>query len=109
MSETHMSRENSSIVRVAIASLIGTSIEWYDFYLYGTAAALVLGPLFFSPNLSPIAAQLSAFATFWVGFVARPVGGMFFGHCGDRLGRKTMLVLTMVIMGTATFLVGCLP
>jgi MHS family shikimate/dehydroshikimate transporter-like MFS transporter len=103
------SSQYTPIVGVALASFIGTSIEWYDFYLYGTAAALVLGPLFFSPKLSPLAAQLSAFATFWVGFAARPVGGVFFGHFGDRLGRKTMLVLTMVIMGTATFLVGCLP
>src|SRR6266704_1739554 len=73
MSETHVSRGNSPIVWVAIASWIGTSIEWWDFILYGTAAALVLGPLFFSPKLSPLAAQLSAFATFWVGFAARPV------------------------------------
>src|SRR5439155_17354874 len=109
MSETHVSRGNSPIVRVAIASWIGTSIEWYDFFLYGTAAALVLGPLFFSPKLSPQAAQLSAFATFWVGFAARPVGGVVFGHFGDRIGRKTMLILTLVIMGVATFLVGCLP
>ncbi|HYU76560.1 MAG TPA: MFS transporter [Ktedonobacteraceae bacterium] len=99
----------TSIVRVAAASWIGTSVEWYDFFLYGTAAALVLGPLFFSPKFSPLAAQLAAFATFWVGFGARPVGGIVFGHFGDRIGRKTMLVLTLVIMGVATFLVGCLP
>src|SRR5437660_1326426 len=109
MSETHVSRGNSPIVRVAIASWIGTSIEWCDFILYGTAAALVLGPLFFSPKLSPLAAQLSAFATFWVGFAARPVGGIVFGHFGDRLGRKNMLILTLLIMGIGTFLVGCLP
>jgi MFS family permease len=94
---------------VALASWIGTSIEWYDFYLDTTAAALVLGPLFFSPKLSPLAAQLNAFATLWVGFAARPVGGVVFGHFGDRIGRKTMLVLTLIIMGVATFLVGCLP
>jgi MHS family shikimate/dehydroshikimate transporter-like MFS transporter len=109
MSETQESTRKSPIVRVAMASLIGTSIEWYDFFLYGTAAALVLGPLFFSPKLSPLAAQLSAFATFWVGFAARPVGGIVFGHFGDRLGRKTMLILTLMIMGIATFLVGVLP
>ncbi len=103
------SKKSTSIVRVAIASWIGTSIEWYDFFLYGTAAALVLGPLFFSPKLSPLAAQLSAFATFWVGFAARPVGGIVFGHFGDRLGRKNMLILTLLIMGVGTFLVGCLP
>jgi MFS transporter, MHS family, shikimate and dehydroshikimate transport protein len=109
MSETHVSQGNSPIVRVAIASWIGTSIEWCDFILYGTAAALVLGPLFFSPKLSPLAAQLSAFATFWVGFAARPVGGIVFGHFGDRLGRKNMLILTLLMMGIGTFLVGCLP
>src|SRR5260370_15839077 len=109
MSEAQESTSKAPIVRVAMASLIGCCIEWYDFYLYGTAAALVLGPLFFSPKLSPLAAQLSAFATFWVGFAARPVGGVFFGHFGDRLGRKTMLILTLVIMGIATFLIGCLP
>ncbi len=109
MSETQVSTSKSSIVRVAIASWIGTSIEWYDFFLYGTAAALVLGPLFFSPKLSPLAAQLSAFATFWVGFAARPVGGVVFGHFGDRIGRKTMLILTLTIMGISTFLVGLLP
>ncbi|HYU74434.1 MAG TPA: MFS transporter [Ktedonobacteraceae bacterium] len=109
MSETQESTRKSPIVRVAMASLIGTSIEWYDFFLYGTAAALVLGPLFFSPKLSPLAAQLSAFATFWVGFAARPVGGIVFGHFGDRLGRKAMLILTLMIMGITTFLVGVLP
>ncbi len=103
------SSKSTSIVRVALASWIGTSIEWYDFFLYGTAAALVLGPLFFSPKLSPLAAQLAAFATFWVGFAARPVGGVVFGHFGDRLGRKNMLILTLLIMGIGTFLVGLLP
>ena len=103
------SRQSLSILSVATASFIGTCIEWYDFFLYGTAAALIFGPLFFSPTLSPLTAQLSAFATFGVGFVARPVGGMFFGHFGDRLGRKAILILTLMIMGTATFLVGCLP
>jgi metabolite-proton symporter len=100
--------KKTPITRVALASWVGTSIEWYDFFLYGTAAALVLGPLFF-PKFSPLAAQLAAFATFWVGFVARPIGGIVFGHFGDRLGRKAMLVLTLLIMGVATFLVGCLP
>src|SRR5689334_11803319 len=109
MSETQASRGSSPIVRVAIASWIGTSIEWYDFFLYATAAALVLGPLFFSPKLSPLAAQLSAFATFAVGFIARPIGGIVFGHFGDRLGRKRMLVLTLLIMGISTFLIGLLP
>jgi metabolite-proton symporter len=109
MSETRETSQRTSITQVALASWIGTSIEWYDFFLYGTASALVLGPLFFSPKFSPLAAQLSAFAVFWVGFVARPVGGIVFGHFGDKIGRKTMLVLTLLIMGGATFLVGCLP
>jgi MHS family shikimate/dehydroshikimate transporter-like MFS transporter len=109
MSEIQGTRKHTSVVRVALASWIGTSIEWYDFFLYGTAAALVLGPLFFSPKFSPLAAQLSAFATFWVGFAARPIGGIVFGHFGDKIGRKTMLILTLLIMGVATFLVGCLP
>jgi MHS family shikimate/dehydroshikimate transporter-like MFS transporter len=109
MIEIQGNKKRSSIMQVALASWIGTSIEWYDFFLYGTAAALVLGPLFFSPNFSPLAAQLSAFATFWVGFAFRPIGGIIFGHFGDRAGRKTMLILTLLIMGFATFLVGCLP
>ncbi|MGH2510425.1 MAG: MFS transporter, partial [Ktedonobacteraceae bacterium] len=109
MSASTESKKQSSITQVAIASWIGTSIEWYDFFLYGTAAALVLGPLFFSPKLSPLAAQLAAFATFWVGFAARPIGGIVFGHFGDRIGRKSMLVLTLTIMGLGTFLVGVMP
>src|SRR5215470_684930 len=109
MSEIQETKKRTSITQVALASWIGTSIEWYDFFLYGTASALVLGPLFFSPKFSPLAAQLSAFATLWVGFAARPVGGIVFGHFGDKLGRKTMLVLTLLIMGISTFLVGCLP
>lgn len=109
MIEIQGTPKHTSIVQVAFASWIGTSIEWYDFFLYGTAAALVLGPQFFSASFSPLAAQLSAFATFWVGFAFRPVGGIIFGHFGDRIGRKTMLILTLLIMGVATFLVGCLP
>src|SRR5437763_16753487 len=109
MSETHVSRGNSPIVQVAIASWIGTSIEWWDFILYGTAAALVLGPLFFSLILSPLAALLSAFASFWVGFVGRPLGGIVFGPFGDRLGRKKMLIPALLMMGIGTVLVGRLP
>ncbi|WP_233221180.1 MFS transporter [Streptomyces carminius] len=91
-----------------MGSTIGSAIEWYDFYLYSTASALVLGPLFF-PNQSPTAGVLASFATYAAGFVARPLGGVIFGHFGDRIGRKSMLVLTLIIMGTATFLVGVLP
>ena len=94
--------------RVAAASFIGTAIEWYDYFLYGTAAALVFNVLFF-PNFEPLAGTLAAFATYAVGFLARPLGGAVFGHMGDRVGRKRMLVITLFIMGTATFLIGCLP
>jgi MFS transporter, MHS family, shikimate and dehydroshikimate transport protein len=98
----------SAIRKVALASLIGTTIEWYDFFIYGTAAALVFPALFF-PEFSETAGTLAAFATFGVGFFARPVGGIVFGHFGDRIGRKTMLVLTLTIMGVATTLIGLLP
>ena len=98
----------NSIRKVALASFIGTAIEWYDYFLYGTAAALVFNQLFF-PEFSPLAGTLASFATFAVGFFARPVGGVVFGHFGDRIGRKTMLVLTLLIMGVATFLIGLLP
>ncbi len=99
---------NGSIRLVALASLIGTTIEWYDFFLYGTAAALVLNKLFF-PTFDPLSGTLIALATYSVGFVARPIGGIVIGHYGDRVGRKSMLVLTLVIMGVATFLIGLLP
>ena len=91
-----------------MASLIGTTIEWYDFFLYGTAAALVLNKLFF-PTFDPLMGTLASLATYSVGFVARPIGGIVIGHYGDRIGRKSMLVLTLIIMGVATFLIGCLP
>ena len=97
-----------SIKLVALASLVGTTIEWYDFFLYGTAAALVFNVLFF-PTFDPLMGTLAAFGTYAVGFVARPVGGIVIGHFGDRIGRKSMLVLTLVIMGVATFLIGLLP
>ena len=97
-----------SIRPVILASFIGTTIEWYDFFLYGTAAALVFNRLFF-PNVDPVIGTLSSFGTFAVGFVARPFGGIVFGHYGDRLGRKAMLVYSLLIMGVATFLIGLLP
>ena len=100
--------QTSSVRQVALASFIGTAIEWYDFFLYGTAAALVFGSLFF-PEATPLQGTLLAFATYGVGFFARPVGGIIFGHYGDRIGRKTMLVLSLLIMGVATFLIGLLP
>jgi metabolite-proton symporter len=93
---------------VVVASFIGTTIEWYDYFIYGTAAALVFPALFF-PDFSELAGTLASFATFAVGFAARPLGGVIFGHYGDRIGRKAMLVTTLLIMGAATFLVGSLP
>ena len=98
----------NSIRRVILASFIGTTIEWYDFFLYGTAAALVFNRLFF-PNVDSLTGTLSAFGTFAVGFIARPFGGLIFGHFGDRLGRKSMLVTSLLIMGVATFVIGLLP
>src|SRR5262245_30954908 len=100
-------RRTASMRPVVLASFIGTTIEWYDFFLYGTAAALVFNRLFF-PTLEPLAGTLSAYGTFAVGFVARPVGGALFGHYGDRFGRKQMLVWSLVLMGVATFLIGLL-
>jgi MHS family shikimate/dehydroshikimate transporter-like MFS transporter len=97
-----------SVRRVALASMVGTSIEWYDFFIFGTASALVFGRLFF-PTFSELAGTLAAFASFAVGFVARPVGGLVFGHIGDRSGRKTTLVLTLTMMGLATFAMGLMP
>ncbi|NBE51843.1 MFS transporter [Streptomyces boluensis] len=94
--------------RVALSSLLGTIIEYYDFLLYGTMAALAFGPLFF-PETNPTVGTIAAFGTLAAGYVARPVGGAVFGHFGDRLGRKTMLVLTMILMGAASFLIGVLP
>jgi MHS family shikimate/dehydroshikimate transporter-like MFS transporter len=99
---------STTLRRARLSSLIGSVIEWYDFFIYGTAAALVFGHLFF-PNTSPFAATMASFGTFAVGFVARPVGGIIFGHFGDRLGRKTVLVATLGIMGLSTCLVGLLP
>lgn len=94
--------------RVALAVLVGTSIEWYDFYIYGLSAALVFAPLFF-PNADPVVGTLLAFSTFAVGFGARPIGGIVMGHFGDRLGRRKMLVLSLTMMGIATFIIGLLP
>ncbi len=102
-----MSQPNN-IRRVVIASFIGTTIEWYDFFLYGTAAALVFNKLFF-PNIDPAAGTMAAFATYAVGFFARPLGGIVFGHFGDKIGRKSMLVTTLMLMGVATVLIGLLP
>src|SRR5688572_11026620 len=106
--QTEKHARTSSIRRIAFASFVGTAIEWYDFFIYGTSAALVFPRLFF-PEFSAFAATLASFATFGVAFFARPVGGIVFGHFGDRIGRKSMLVITLLIMGGATFLIGLVP
>src|SRR3954465_4306100 len=94
--------------RAVVASTVGTTIEWYDFFLYGTAAALVFPKVFF-PEQSEFAGALAAFSTQFVGFAARPIGAAIFGHYGDRVGRKATLITTLMLMGIATFLIGCLP
>ncbi|MGC2159481.1 MAG: MFS transporter, partial [Pseudolabrys sp.] len=98
----------TSIGTIAFASAIGTTIEWYDFFLFGVVTPLVFNKLFF-PNFDPLVGTLLAYTTFFVGFISRPIGGIIFGHYGDRIGRKTVLVLTILIMGVATFLIGLLP
>jgi MFS transporter, MHS family, shikimate and dehydroshikimate transport protein len=100
--------QSTSIAQVVVASFIGTTIEWYDFFLYGTAAALIFNRLFF-PTFDSLVGTLAAFGTYAVGFVARPLGGIVFGHYGDKIGRKSMLSLTLLLMGTATFCIGLLP
>jgi metabolite-proton symporter len=95
-------------LRIAMASFIGTAVEWYDYFIYGTAAAIVFGPLFF-PKFSATAATMAAFATFSVGFLARPLGAAVMGHFGDRLGRKSMLVVSLLTVGLATMGIGLLP
>jgi MFS family permease len=107
MSADHTSQPQSTR-KVVVASLVGTSLEWYDFFLYGSAAALVFNKLFF-PEADPLTGTLLAFATSATGFIARPIGGIIFGHFGDKVGRKTVLVVTLLVMGIATFLIGLLP
>ncbi|MBU2136184.1 MAG: MFS transporter, partial [Alphaproteobacteria bacterium] len=98
----------SSNRRVLGASLVGTAVEFYDFYIYATAAALVFGPLFF-PSASPSAQLLSSYATFAIAFFARPLGAALFGHYGDRIGRKSTLVASLMLMGASTFAIAFLP
>jgi metabolite-proton symporter len=97
-----------ALIEAVVASTIGTTIEWYDFFLYGTAAALVFPALFF-PEADPFTGQILAFSTFTVGFLARPLGGVVFGYMGDRVGRKSTLVATLLLMGVSTLLIGLLP
>jgi MFS transporter, MHS family, shikimate and dehydroshikimate transport protein len=100
--------QRTSINQVALSGLIGATVEWYDFFLYGTAAALVFGQLFF-PSSDPLVGTIAAFGSFAFGYLSRPIGAVVFGHYGDKIGRKTMLILTLLIMGIATFLIGLLP
>src|SRR5699024_9405538 len=97
-----------NIVKVVAASMIGTSVEWYDFFLFGSAAALVFGDVFFD-EVGGTDGTLYSFMIYAVGFAARPIGGIAFGHFGDRLGRKKMLILSLLLMGGSTFVIGCLP
>jgi metabolite-proton symporter len=108
MSSTEGVSSPATLRKVVAASMIGTTIEWYDFFLYGTAAALVFNKLFF-PSSEPLVGTMLAFATYALGFVARPLGGIVFGHFGDRIGRKKLLMLSLMLMGGATVLIGCLP
>lgn len=102
------SPQPGSLRRVVAASLIGTTVEWYDYFLYGSAAALVFGHVFF-PESDPLTGTLLSFLTYAIGFAARPVGAMVFGHFGDRIGRKKLLVISLLMMGGATTLIGCVP
>jgi MFS family permease len=108
VSQAAAQRPRSSLRQVVLASLIGTTIEWYDFFLYGTAAALVFGKLFF-PSQDPLTGILQAFLTYSLGFVARPIGGIVFGHYGDRIGRKRLLMASLLLMGGASAAMGLLP
>ena len=108
MTNNQTQNQESNIRKVALTALAGTSIEWYDFFLYGAAAALIFPKAFF-PEATPTTALLLSFGSFAVGFIARPVGGIIFGHFGDRIGRKRTLVLALVLMGTASTLIGLLP
>ena len=99
---------DSNLRRVVLSSLIGATIEWYDFFLYGVVAGIVFNKLYFPPG-DPLVGTLLAYTTFAVGFVTRPLGGVIFGHFGDRIGRKSVLITTLMIMGVATFLIGLIP
>src|SRR3989441_10483725 len=96
------------MTRVVLSSMIGTAVEWYDFFLYGTMATLVFPKIFF-PKSDPVVGTLLALLTFLVGFIARPIGGAFFGHLGDRVGRKSTLIDTLLLMGISTLIIGFLP
>jgi len=103
------SQDAKQLRKLVIASVLGNALEWYDFFLYGTAAALVFGPLFFPVGGDPMQGTLLAFSGFAVGFLARPLGGIVFGHIGDRYSRKMTLIMTLTLMGATTFIIGLLP
>src|ERR1700760_3613209 len=102
------SEHSSQLRKAVVASTIGTAIEWYDFFIYGTAAELIFGKLYF-PNEDPLTGTLASFGTYFIGFVGRPIGAAIFGHYGDRIGRKATLIATLMLMGIATFLVAFVP
>lgn len=108
MNTAIQSFDPKSLKKIVIGSFAGALLEWYDFFIFGTAAGIILGPLFF-PQDNPTISMMAAFATFGVGFLARPIGGIIFGHFGDKYGRKVTLVWTICIVGVSTFLVGCIP
>ena len=102
------SEHSRQLRKAVVASTIGTTIEWYDFFIYGTAAGLIFGKLYF-PNENPLTATLAAFGTYFIGFASRPIGAAIFGHYGDRIGRKGTLIATLLCMGIATFLIAFVP
>ncbi len=106
--ELHAQAKKPSHCLAGISSMVGTTIEWYDFFIYGTAAALIFNKLFF-PNLDPLMGVMAAFTTYAVGFIGRPLGGIVFGHFRDKIGRKAMLLTTLIMMGIPTVLIGLLP
>src|SRR5512138_361371 len=106
--DAHDAEHRAQLRKAVVAATIGTTIEWYDFFLYGTAAGLIFGKLYF-PNSDPLTATLAAFGTYFIGFVGRPIGAAIFGHYGDRIGRKATLIATLMTMGLATFLIAFVP
>jgi MFS family permease len=101
-------QHSAELRKAVIAATVGTTIEWYDFFIYGTAAGLIFPKLFF-PNEDPLTGTLASFGTYFIGFVGRPIGAAVFGHYGDRIGRKATLIATLMLMGIATFLVAFVP